>query len=121
MSYFFVQKFGIKGIKDVLDPGSRTSLIPGSRIKKGINSLIPDTRDGEISNMMAGINFLVLRDQLHMMAGIKENRDQDQLHIVAGIKKNKDQDQLHMMAGIKKFRDQGSRPQQPILQYRNVH
>ena len=87
--YFFVQKFGSKGIKDVLDPGSRTSLIPGSRIKKGINSLIPDTRDGEISNMMAGINFLVLRDQLHMMAGIKENRDQDQLHIVAGIKKTR--------------------------------
>ena len=34
--------------------------------------------------MMAGINFLVLRDQVHMMAGIKKNRDQDQLHMVAG-------------------------------------
>ena len=91
--YFFVQKFEIKRIKKFL--------IPGSRIKKGINSLIPNTRDGEISNMMAGINFLVLRDQVHMMAGIKKNRDQDQLHMVAGIKKNRDQDQLHMVDGIK--------------------
>ena len=65
--------------------------------------MIPNTRDGGISNIMAGINFLLIRDQLYMVAGIKKNRDQDQ---------------LYMVAGIKKTRDQGSKPHQPILQYR---
>ena len=34
--------------------------------------------------MMAGINFLLIRDQVYMVAGIKKNKDQDQIYMVAG-------------------------------------